>query len=123
MDCIHLWRSSASLGNAWNDTGCSSCPPTGPFDDDRAAGPTGVEAGVVEVAGELFSEVPLDVDPGAKPLLLLAALSPSGALPVDAAVPFADPGVKHDADSMAFSAAVFAYPERQFGTQHFLPMV
>ena len=32
------------------------------------AGPTRVEAGVVEVAGELFSEVPLDVDPGAEPL-------------------------------------------------------
>ena len=33
--------------------------------------PTGVEAGVVEVAGELLPELPLDVEPCAQPLQLV----------------------------------------------------
>ena len=33
--------------------------------------PTGVEAGVVQVAEELFPELPLDVDPRAQPLQLV----------------------------------------------------
>ena len=45
------------------------------------AGPTGVEAGVVKIAGEFLAEVPLDVDPGAQPLQLVAQ-SPVRALPV-----------------------------------------
>ena len=39
------------------------------------AGATGVEARVVEVAGEFLAEVPLDVDPGAEPLQLVAQSS------------------------------------------------
>ena len=36
------------------------------------AGPTGIKSGVVQVAGELFTEVALDVSPGAEPLQLVS---------------------------------------------------
>ena len=58
--------------------------------------PTGVEAGVVEVAGELLPELPLDVDPSAQPLQLVAQ-PPVGALPVAG-------GLKGTIASLAWSA-------------------
>ena len=39
------------------------------------AGPTGVEAGVVDGAGELLSERPLHIDAGAEPLQLVTQSS------------------------------------------------
>ena len=49
--------------------------------------PTGVEAGVVEVAGELLPEPPLDVDPRAQPPKLVPQ-PPVRALPVASGLRF-----------------------------------